>query len=166
MARGNTRGNRAGTSSTNASEDNAAVVMTLREMIVVQQRQLTAQREQMTLQKEQLAAQQQRMEQQQQQIDNQRQSQQEQTTLLRDGLLAVQQASTAALEKVVSSRERRPGNFSDFRKLQPPIFTGTEKPLEAEQWITDMTNLLGAAKIPPADQVNVVKIQLTDVART
>ena len=36
----------------------------------------------------------------------------------------------------------------------------------AEQWLTDMVNLLEAANIPAADQVKVVKVQLTDVART
>jgi len=46
------------------------------------------------------------------------------------------------------------------------MFTGTEAPLEAEQWITDMENLLKAAKIPEADRVEVINIRLTDVART
>jgi len=48
------------------------------------------------------------------------QSQQQQIELLRQGLL-------------VTSREQRPGNVSDFRRLQPAIFLGTEKPLDAEQ---------------------------------
>ena len=48
------------------------------------------------------------------------QSQQQQTELLRQGLL-------------VAPREQRPGNVSDFRRLQPAIFLGTEKPLDAEQ---------------------------------
>ena len=80
--------------------------------------------------------------------------------------MAAQKVTTAALDKVVTSREQKTGNISDFRKLQPAVFRGTEKPLEAEQWITDMTNLLEAAKIPAADQVNVIKVQFSDVART
>jgi len=46
------------------------------------------------------------------------QSRQQQTELLRQGLLVV-------------PREQRPGNVSDFRRLQPTIFSGTEKPLDA-----------------------------------
>ena len=60
------------------------------------------------------------------------QSQQQQTELLRQGLL-------------VAPREQRPGNVSDFRRLQPAIFSGTEKPLDAEQWLVDTTDLLEAA---------------------
>jgi len=61
----------------------------------------------------------------------------------------------------MTSRERRTGNISDFKKLRPAVFKGTEKPLEAEQWITDMTNLLEAAKIPTEDKVKVIKIQFS-----
>jgi len=81
------------------------------------------------------------------------QSQQQQTELLRQGLL-------------VAPRERRPGNVSDFRRLQPAVFSGTEKPLDAEQWLIDTTDLLKAARIPDENQVEVAKIQLRDVART
>ena len=81
------------------------------------------------------------------------QSQQQQTELLRQGLL-------------VAPREQRPGNVSDFRRLQPAIFSGTEKPLDAEQWLIDTTDLLKAARVPNENQVEVAKIQLKDVART
>jgi len=81
------------------------------------------------------------------------QSQQQQTELLRQGLL-------------VAPREQRPGNVSDFRRLQPAIFSGTEKPLDAEQWLIDTTDLLKAARVPDENQVEVAKIQLKDVART
>ena len=81
------------------------------------------------------------------------QSQQQQTELLRQGLL-------------VTPREQRPGNVSDFRRLQPAIFSGTEKPLDAEQWLIDTTDLLKAARVPDENQVEVAKIQLKDVART
>ena len=47
------------------------------------------------------------------------QSQQQQTEFLRQGLL-------------VTLQEKRPGNMSDFRILQATIFSGTEKPLDAE----------------------------------
>jgi len=60
------------------------------------------------------------------------QSQQQQTELLRQGLL-------------VAPREQRPGNVSNFRRLQPAIFSGTEKPLDVEQWLVDATDLLKAA---------------------
>ena len=56
--------------------------------------------------------------------------------------------------------------MSDFRRLQPAIFSGTEKPLDAEQWLVDMTDLLKAARVPDENQVEVTKIQLKDVART
>jgi len=66
----------------------------------------------------------------------------------------------------MAPREPKPGNISDFRRLQPATFAGTEKPLDAEQWLVDMTNLLTAARVPKDEQVEVVKVQLTDVART
>ena len=80
-------------------------------------------------------------------------SQQQQVELLRQGLLT-------------APREQRPGTISDFRRLQPAEFSGTEKPLDAEQWLIDMTDLLKAARIPAENQVEVAKIQLNDVART
>jgi len=63
-------------------------------------------------------------------------------------------------------REQRPNNVSDFRRLQPATFSGTEKPLDAKQWLIDTTDLLKATQIPDENQVEVVKIQLKDVART
>ena len=38
--------------------------------------------------------------------------------------------------------------------------------MDAEQWLIDTTDLLKAARIPDENQVEVVKIQLKDVART
>ena len=78
------------------------------------------------------------------------QNQQQQTELLRQGLL-------------VAPREQRPGSVSDFRRLQPAVFSGTEKPLDAEQWLIDTTDLLKAARVPDENQVEVAKIQLRDV---
>ena len=80
-------------------------------------------------------------------------SQHQQTELLRQALLT-------------APREQRLDNVSDFRRLQPATFSGTEKPLDAEQWLIDTTYLLKAARIPDQNQVKVVKIQLKDVART
>jgi len=80
-------------------------------------------------------------------------SQHQQTELLRQALLT-------------APREQRPSNVSDFRKLQPATFSGTEKPLDAEQWLINTTDLLNAARIPDENQVKVAKIQLKDVART
>ena len=70
------------------------------------------------------------------------------------------------MERATAPREQRIGNVADFRKLGPKIFSGNEKPLQAEQWLTDTKNLLKAARVPEADQVEVVKIQLTDITRT
>ena len=74
--------------------------------------------------------------------------------------------ATAAVERMTAPREPRTGNITDFMRMNPAVFTGTETPLEAEQWITDMEDLLKAAKIPEADRVEVIAVRLTDVART
>ena len=68
--------------------------------------------------------------------------QQQQMTLLRDGLMVAQQTAMVAMERSAASQGPNSGNISDFRRLQPATFTGIEKPLEAEQWLVDMTNLL------------------------
>jgi len=67
---------------------------------------------------------------------------------------------------LTAPREQRPGNVSDFRRLQPATFSGTEKPLDTEQCLIDTTDLLKAAWIPDKNQVKVIKIQLKDVGRT
>jgi len=56
-------------------------------------------------------------------------SQQQQIDLLYQGLMTI-------------PREQRPGNVSELRRLQPAIFTGSERLLEAEQWLIDTTDLL------------------------
>ena len=80
-------------------------------------------------------------------------NQQKQTKLLRQGLIA-------------APKEQRPDNISDFWRLQPAIFTGAKRPLDAEQWLIDVINLLKAAWIPEENQLEVAKIQLKNVART
>ena len=80
--------------------------------------------------------------------------------------MVAQQTATVAMERSTAPRGPKPGNISDFRRLQLATFTGTEKPLEAEQWLVDMTNLLNVARVPAEDQVEVVKVQLADMART
>jgi len=77
-----------------------------------------------------------------------------------------QQQTELLRQELAAPKEQRPGNISDFRRLQPAIFTGEEKPLDAEQWLTDTTDLLNAARVPKENQVEVAKIQLKDVART
>ena len=72
---------------------------------------------------------------------------QQQTTLIRDGLLAVQQTATVAMERAVAPREPKLENILDFRKLQPTTFVGNEKSLDAKQWLVDMTNLLHVARV-------------------
>jgi len=85
---------------------------------------------------------------------------------VRDGLIVVQQTTTVAIERAAAPREPKLGNVSDFRRLQPTTFAETEKLLDTEQCLVDMTNLLNAAHVPKDDQVEVIKNQLTDVART
>ena len=46
------------------------------------------------------------------------------------------------------------------------VFSGDEKPFDAKQWLKDTTELLKAAMISHENQVEMVKIQLNDVART
>ena len=74
--------------------------------------------------------------------NQQRQSetQQQQITLLREALLAAQQTSaaaqvtaTAAVERMTAPREPRTKNITDFMRMNPAVFTGTETPLEDEQ---------------------------------
>ena len=55
------------------------------------------------------------------------------------------------MERAVAPRKPKLGNVSDFRRLQPATFAGTEKPMDAEQWLVDMTNLLNAAHVPKDD---------------
>src|ERR1700722_11125298 len=86
--------------------------------------------------------------------------------MLREGMLAAQQATTGVLERVTAPREARTGTAANFKKLNPSMFFGTESPLEAERRITDVTNLLSIAKVPAEDQVEVVKILFTGVARS
>ena len=52
-------------------------------------------------------------------------SQHQQIELLRQALLT-------------APREQMPDNVSDFRRLQPATFSGTEKSLDAEQWLIDL----------------------------
>ena len=77
-----------------------------------------------------------------------------------------QQQTELLRQELAVPKGQRPGNISDFRRLQPAIFTGEEKPLDAEQWLTDTSDLLKAARVPEENQVEVAKIQLKDVART
>ena len=54
----------------------------------------------------------------------------------------------------------------DFRWLQLAIFTWEERPLDADQWLINITDVLKVARVPEENQVKVAKIQLKDVART
>ena len=93
--------------------------------------------------------------------------------MLGDGLTAAQmtasatqQTTTTTIERATTPGEPKVGNIADFMRLNPRVFTGNEDPLEAEQWLIDMTNLLEAVNIPAGDQVRVVKVQLADITRT
>ena len=86
-------------------------------------------------------------------IHNTRENQHKKIKLLQQGLIA-------------ALKEQRSGNVSDFRLLQPAIFTGEERRLDAKQWLIDITHLLKVARVPEENQVEIAKIQLKDVART
>jgi len=58
-------------------------------------------------------------------------NQQRQTEILHRGLLT-------------APSEQRPGNVFDFRRLQLAVFSGTERPWDAEQWMMDTTDLMKA----------------------
>ena len=64
----------------------------------------------------------------------------------------------------VEAQPPRLGIVSDFRMLNPEIITGTETPLQAEQWLVKTEQLLRAAGILEAEKIYVVNIQLTDLA--
>jgi len=103
---------------------------------------------------------------QQHQMENQQQYQRQQMENQQQQMENQQQQTELLRQKIAAPKERRPGNISDFRRLQPATFTGGEKPLDAEQWLTDTSDLLNAARVPPENQVEVAKIQLKDIART
>ena len=86
-------------------------------------------------------------------LQNMMKNQQKQVELLRQGLL-------------ISPREQRSGNVSNFRRLQLVVFSRIEKLLDVEQWLIDTKDLLKATQIPNENQVKVVKIQLKDVSKT
>ena len=58
-----------------------------------------------------------------------------------------QQQTELLRQELAAPKGQRPGNVSDFRRLQPAIFTGEERPLDAEQWLTDTSDLLNAARV-------------------
>jgi len=49
---------------------------------------------------------------------------------------------------IAAPKKQMSGNVSDFKRLHPTIFTGEERPLDAEQWLIDVTVLLKAARVP------------------
>ena len=67
---------------------------------------------------------------------------------------------------LTAPQDQRPGTVSDFWRLKSAVFSGTEKPLDVEQWLIEMIDLLKAARIPSENQVKVAKIQLKDMVRT
>ena len=139
-----------GSAPVDSSDAVPASAETLQQVVLIQQRQL----------EELQRSQQQFAEFQQRSVE----AQSQQVELLHRGILTAQQTASAAMD-VAMTRQSRSGTVSDFRKLRPSVFTGTEGPLEAEQWLIDTANLLVVARIPERDRVEVVKIQLADVAR-
>lgn len=57
------------------------------------------------------------------------------------------------------------GNIVDFWRFRPATFSRTRTPLEAKEWLNKKENLLEEADMLPERQVDVVKVQLTDVVR-
>ena len=80
--------------------------------------------------------------------------------------MTAHQAATTIIDRAATPRVQRVGNITYFKRLNSKEFSGNEKPLAAEQWLLDVTNLLQGANIPEADQVKIVKVQLVDIART
>ena len=52
----------------------------------------------------------------------------------------VQQQVTTGdnLAKMMEQRQGRHGGMIEFKRLSPPTFEGTTKPMEAEKWIIEM----------------------------
>jgi len=66
---------------------------------------------------------------------------------------------------VASGSQAKQGNASDFRRLNPSVFSGEESHLDDEQWLIDTEKLLVVARVSKANRVDVVKIQLSRIAR-
>ena len=152
----NTRGNNRTGSSNGGSGGDVPSAMELFRMLMEQQRQqneVRLQQDGQRLRQDELLRQQSAL-------------QQEQITLLREGLLTAQRTAVAAVDRATTPQGQRVGTLTDFMRMLPAAFTGTETPLAAEQWLTDMTNLLEGANVPEADRVKMIKLRFTDVART
>ena len=80
--------------------------------------------------------------------------------------MTAHQAATAAIDRATTPRVQQAENITDFKRLTPKEFSSNEKPLAAEQWLLDTSNLLQGANIPEAEQVKIVKVQLVDIAHT
>ena len=72
--------------------------------------------------------------------------------------MTAHQAATAAIDRAIAPRVQRASNITDFKRLNPKEFSGNEKPLAAEQWLLDTTNLLRGANVLEADQVKIVVV--------
>ena len=131
MARGN--GGAASSSRNGPGEDTIALVEVIKEILEAHQQHMALQQQQIVMQQQQIHAHQQKMEEQQEQQQHQTVLQEEHAALIREGLLTVQKATTAAVEKEVAPREQRAGNITDFKRLNPKKFSGNEKPLVAKQ---------------------------------
>ena len=70
------------------------------------------------------------------------------------------------MDRATTPQGQRVGTLTDFMRMSPAVFTGTEEPLVVEKWLTDMENLLEGANVPEVDRVKMVKLRFTDVARS
>ena len=57
-----------------------------------------------------------------------------------------QQQTELFRQELAAPKEQRPGNISDFRRLQPAIFTGGEKPLDETKVYIHIPNLKSPQK--------------------
>ncbi|XP_020270549.1 pre-rRNA-processing protein esf1-like [Asparagus officinalis] len=53
----------------------------------------------------------------------------------------------------------------EFRYMRPPSFTGADGPLAAEEFLKVTETILTVTRIPPAEWVDLMDVQLTDTAR-
>ena len=90
--------------------------------------------------------------------------QQEHNQLMRVSMERAHETATRHAAVPAIGAPPRPGTVSDFRRLHPEVFAGTETYLQADQWLIKIEQLLQAARVADADRVDMVIIQLSDVA--
>ena len=94
-------------------------------------------------------------------------AQTQQTTLIHQQQIAFQQAQQDHHRAQELARgPRGPASIKRFRDLRPPTFAGTEQALEADEWLQRIIDALKAADVEDEKKVEIVALQLTDLAQT